>query len=250
MRVLVVENFPKTPLGVIATALAEANAEIDLRRAFVGDAIPASTADHDALVVLGGGQSALDDADYPYLPHLAKLARAFGDAGNAVLGVCLGAQLVARAYGASNLLGRPIEFGWREVRPTSAGSVDPLIAALGRGAPLFHWHEDSFTLPSGAVLLAESDMTDIQAFRIGDAVYGIQFHFEANRQLVTEWSTDFAGVIAGYAPDWPHRLATEADRHAARADAVGIAIARAFVRLAASRPHRQNQRRQLELSTG
>jgi GMP synthase-like glutamine amidotransferase len=231
MRVLVIENFVGTPLGQVGTALAEAGAKIDLRRAWQGAPVPATDAGYDALVVLGGEQSALDDADHPYLPEIATLTRTFGEADKAVLGVCLGAQLVARGAGAKNILGRPVEFGWHEVRPTEEGRRDPVIAALGDASPIFHWHLDTFTLPPGAVHLASSDATEQQAFRLGRATYGIQFHFEADRPLVDRWSADFAPVIATYAPDWQRRRPVDAVRHGPQADATGAAIARAWVGL-------------------
>ena len=148
-----------------------------------------------------------------------------------MLGICLGAQLVARGHGARNILGRPIEFGWHEVRPTEAGRTDPLIAPFAAGAPIFHWHLDTFTLPPGAVRLAASDRTDIQAFRIGRAVYGIQFHFEADRRLVEFWNQRFAEEIADHVPDWPVRHPAEAARHGETADAMGLAVARAWAGL-------------------
>ena len=231
MRVLVIENYVGTPLGLVRHALAEAGAEIDLRLAWQGAAVPASPEGYDGLVVLGGEQSALDDADHPHLPHIAALTLAFGEADKAVLGICLGAQLVARGAGATNILGRPVEFGWHEVRPTAAGRSDPVIAALGEGAPVFHWHLDTFTLPPGAAHLATSDQTEFQAFRVGRAVYGIQFHFEADQALVERWSAEFAEVIGTYAPDWPDRRLKDAARFGAEADTTGAAIARAWVGL-------------------
>jgi GMP synthase-like glutamine amidotransferase len=231
MRVLVIENFAGTPLGQVETALAEADAEIEFCRAFEGDALPRDHGGYDALVVLGGGQSALDDEESPWLPAVAALTRDFGAADKAVLGICLGSQLVARGHGARNILGRPIEFGWHEVRPTEAGRTDPLIAPFASGAPIFHWHLDTFTLPPGAVRLAASDQTDIQAFRMGRAVYGIQFHFEADRRLVEFWNRRFAEEIADHAPDWPVRHPVEAERHGETADAMGLAVARAWVGL-------------------
>lgn len=231
MRVLAIENYAGTPLGQVERALDEAGAEIDLRRAWQGAPIPDRADGHDALVVLGGEQSALDDEDHPHLPQVAALTHAFGVADKAVLGICLGAQLVARGHGATNILGLPIEFGWQEVRPTIAGRADPVLSALGTGAPQFHWHLDTFTLPAGATHLAQSGMTENQAFRIGRAVYGIQFHFEADRPLVSQWSRDFAPVIARHAPDWPERHPRDAERLGAAADAVGLALARAWVGL-------------------
>jgi GMP synthase (glutamine-hydrolysing) len=231
MRVLVIENFAGTPLGLVERALLDAGAEIDLRKAWLGEPFPDTPSRHDGLVVLGGGQSALDDAEHPYLPAVAKLTRDFGEADKAVLGICLGAQLVARGHGARNILGRPIEFGWHEVRPTEEGTRDPVIAAIDGGAPTFHWHTDTFTLPSGAAHLAASDMTENQAFRIGRAVYGLQFHLEADRPLVEQWSDEFAEMIAEYTPDWPSRRRAEAARHGEKADAAGLAIARRWVGL-------------------
>ncbi len=231
MRVLVIENYTGTTLGQVGTALAEAGVETDLRRVWNGSALPDGPNGYDGLVVLGGEQSALDDDEHPYLPKVAALTRAFGEADRAVLGICLGAQLVARGHGAENLLGRPIEFGWHEVRPTAAGRNDPVLSALGEGAPLFHWHLDTFTLPPGAAHLASSAMTEHQAFRIGRAVYGIQFHFEADRKLVESWNRDFVEVIAEEMPDWPERHGQEAARHGPQADATGLALARAWVKL-------------------
>lgn len=231
MRVLVLENYDGTPLGQVGRALAEAHAEVETRRLFRGDPVPDGPDGFDGLVILGGGQSAVDDAEHPYLPQVAGLARAFGAADKAVLGICLGAQLVARGHGAANILGRPLEFGWAEVEPTAAGSADPVLKSVDGGAPLFHWHTDTFTLPDGAVHLAASAMTELQAFRIGRAVYGIQFHFEADRALVEGWNGYFAEEIARIAPDWPTRHVDEAARHGPGADATGLAIARRWVAL-------------------
>ena len=231
MRVLTIENFVGTPLGLVGRALADARAEVDLRAVWQGAPVPETAAGYDGLVVLGGEQSALDDADYPALPGIVALIQSFMEADKAVLGVCLGAQLVARAAGATNILGRPVEFGWHEVRPTADGRADPVIAALGEGSPVFHWHLDTFTLPPGAAHLATSAQTEFQAFRLKRAVYGLQFHFEADQPLVAEWSDQFAEVISTYAPDWQARLPREAARHGARADATGAAIARAWAGL-------------------
>ena len=231
MRVLVVENYPNTPLGLVGEALGAAGVLVDIARMHCGDELPTRHDGYDGLIMLGGAQSALDDGDHPYLPDEARLAKDFGDADKPVLGICLGAQLVARAYGARNILGRPIEFGWHEVRSTPAGRDDPVLSAIGAAAPLFHWHLDTFTLPPGAVHLAESEATTNQAFRIGRATYGIQFHFEAGTELVAQWTRDLESEISRRSPDWPSRHPGEAARHGNAADAAGRALARAWVDL-------------------
>jgi GMP synthase-like glutamine amidotransferase len=232
MKILAVENYRGTHLGLVGRALDEAGAEVDLRRMYEGDALPPGPDGYDGLVVLGGGQDALADAEHPYLPALAALTRTFGEAGRPVLGICLGSQIVARGHGAENILGRPIEIGWQTVTPTPEGRTDPVLAPLGEGAPVFHWHTDTFTLPDGAVHLASSAQTRNQAFRIGRAVYGIQFHFEADRTLVEEWTGAYGDLLKDGAADWPARH--EIDRHTLGplADAVGLEIARAWVKLA------------------
>jgi GMP synthase-like glutamine amidotransferase len=229
MRVLVVQNFEDEGLGQIGKALAEANAEIDLRRPYRDENLPRDASGHDALIVLGGGQNALDDAICPYFPPLLALMRDFGDSGRAVLGVCLGSQLLARAYGGENLLGAAPEFGWRTVSRTEEGRTDPVLNVAPESFPIFQWHDDTFTLPEGATHLARNDTASNQAFRLGRAAYGIQFHFEADRSQVSRWNTAFADILAENQPGWAERYEEEAARHGPLADAAGLAIARAWV---------------------
>jgi GMP synthase (glutamine-hydrolysing) len=232
MHVLVIENYPHATPGLVGAALNEARATCRVLRPHAGDSVPTVADGFDALVLLGGAQNALDDANHPYLSDEAALVRAYASEDRAVLGICLGAQIVARAAGAENLLDRPVEFGWHEVRATEAGQADPVLSALGGAAPLFHWHIDTFTLPPGAVHLAASDQTPVQAFRLGRAVYGIQFHFECDTAMVAKWTEVYAEEIAGFDPGWFARHPVEAARHGAAADAVGLALARAWVGLA------------------
>ncbi|PDT03974.1 GMP synthase [Rhizobium chutanense] len=231
MRVAVVENMRNTGLGALARALDEAGADLEWFRVWQDGILPQDISRHDALVVLGGEQSALDDEAHPYLPELARLARRFGDAGRAVLGICLGSQILARAYGADNLLDAAREFGWHNIGVTREGRADPLLQALGGEFTIFEWHADTFTLPEGAVRLATSPVAENQAFRIGRAVYGTQFHFEANTSVVAEWKADFPETIARIAPGWLENHAELAARHGDAADAAGLAIARAWVNL-------------------
>ncbi|MDF0695702.1 type 1 glutamine amidotransferase [Rhizobium sp. MC63] len=231
MRVAVVENMRNTGLGALATALEEAGAEIEWFRVWRDGSLPQDIAGHDALVVLGGEQSALDDETHPYLPELVRLTRRFGDAGKAVLGICLGSQILARAYGADNLLGAAREFGWHSIGVTGEGRSDPLLSDVGGEFTIFQWHADTFSLPQGAVCLATSPVAKNQAFRIGRAVYGTQFHFEADTEVVRQWKGEFLGTIERIAPGWLGNYDELAERHGAAADAAGLAIARAWVSL-------------------
>lgn len=229
MKVLVVENYDNTGLGQMRTALDEAGATLEIVRAHRGEPLPQSHDGHRAIVVLGGGQNALADDDYPYLPALAALMRSFADAGKSTLGICLGSQILARAYGADNLIGAAPEFGWQQVALTPEGSEDPVLAALPKSFPIFQWHDDTFTLPRGGTRLAGNDSAHNQAFRVGRAGYGIQFHFEADRTLVAEWHEAFADTIAAKRPGWLDIYGQEAETHGPAADAAGLALARAWV---------------------
>ncbi|MCL6705923.1 type 1 glutamine amidotransferase [Pseudomonas sp. R2.Fl] len=234
MRVLVVENTGNTDHGQVGAALGEAGAAVDVVRPFKGEPLPAGHSEHDAIVVFGGEQNARDDGKHPYLPRLADLMRGFGEADKAVLGICLGSQVLARAYGAENLIGAAPEFGWQQIAPTGEGRLDPVIAAAGPDGDFlsFQWHDDTFTLPPGAVHLAENGAARHQAFRVGRAVYGTQFHFEAHRGVVDQWNRLFPQIAERKRPGW---LAEHYPRDAAtlgeRADAAGLAIARAWVAL-------------------
>jgi GMP synthase-like glutamine amidotransferase len=229
MKVLVVQNYDNTGLGQVGTALGEAGAVLEFVRAHRGEPLPDGHGGHDAIVVLGGGQNALADDEHPYLPALAALMRAFAEAGKSTLGICLGSQVLARAYGADNLIGAAPEFGWQTVTLTPEGAADPVLSALPRSFPIFQWHDDTFTLPRGGTRLAGNDAAHNQAFRVGRAGYGIQFHFEADRALVDHWHRAFPHLIAGKRADWMDIYPAEAETHGPAADEAGLAIARAWV---------------------
>ncbi len=200
-----------------------------MRRPYRGENLPEDAAGHDALVVLGGGQNALDDEDMPYIPSLLSLMRDFGDSGRSVLGICLGSQLLARAYGAENLLGAAPEFGWQSVSRTRRRRSR---SGAWRGAgtrsdlPMARRHLH-LAMRRGASC-HQSDRRN-QAFRIGRAAYGIQFHFEADRRLVGHWTKVFADYLAEHHPGWAGRHEEEAATHGPQADAAGLALARAWV---------------------
>lgn len=229
MRVAIVENTVISHLGQVGVALEEAGAEMVVYRPFRGEALPDVTR-YDGLVVLGGEQSAIDDDLHPYLPHLAARMRMAAETGKAVLGICLGSQILARAFGGENLLGKTREFGWHRIHHTAAGKADPVLSAVEEGFPIFQWHSDTFTLPEGAVHLAQNPAVANQAFRVGRAAYGTQFHFEASTPVVAEWAEKFGHLIEAMQPGWIERYPDEAREDGAKADAAGLAIARAWVK--------------------
>ena len=231
MNIAIVENTRFTHHGQIGVALHEAGALIEVFRPWRDGVLPEPGA-HDALVVFGGEQSALDDDLHPYIPELARRMREISQSGRAVLGICLGSQILARGLGAENRLGVAEEFGWCGVDLTEAGKDDPVLGHLPPQFPIFQWHSDHFTLPPGTTRLAGSAVAANQCFRAGRATYGMQFHFEASRAVVAAWNHETPDVVERLAPGWiethfPARAANEG----VLADAAGLAIARAWTRL-------------------
>lgn len=230
MRVAIVENTRVTHHGLVGVALHERAALIEQHRPWTGQPL-ATEPEADALIVFGGEQSAIDDHSHPYLPGLARLMAAYTAADKPVLGICLGSQLLARAYGAENHLGTAPEFGWTTVALTEAGQSDPVMSGLPDQFALFQWHSDTFSLPKGATHLATSTAAQYQAFRIGRATYGTQFHFEASRAVVRDWMRRFPDLVEAMAPGWADRHDELAETLGHKADTHGLALARAWVDL-------------------
>lgn len=229
MRIAIFENTGITHHGQVGVAIAEAGAIIDQYRPFLGQPIPESLDQVDAMVVFGGEQSAVSDERHPYLGRLAQLMRQMVEADKAVLGICLGSQLMARGFGARNHIGTAPEFGWVRVMPTCSAANDPVMSGLAGGFTAFQWHSDTFDLPEGVVHLGQSAAVQNQAFRVGRAGYATQFHFEANQNVVADWTKRFPSQIESMAPHWLARHKSYAAQSGAAADAAGLAIARAFV---------------------
>jgi GMP synthase (glutamine-hydrolysing) len=127
---------------------------------------------------------ASDDLKYPHLRRERDLLAETVTRGKPLLGVCLGAQLLAQGIGAEVSRGPELELGFGEVHLTEAGMADPVLGSEGPRVPVFHWHHDTFALPSGAVQLAASPLYEQQAFRIGEVAYGLQFHIELDDDAI------------------------------------------------------------------
>jgi GMP synthase (glutamine-hydrolysing) len=172
--------------GIIAREAKSRGLDVEVRRLDLEDEIP--EADHVAgLVVMGGPFGAYEEDSYPFLAKECSLLAAAVRRGSPVLGVCLGAQLLAKALGCKVFPGHGAEVGFGSIALTQAGQQDPLFAEMGNVLPAFHWHGDTFTLPEGAVLLASSQMYAQQAFRFGSRAYGLQFHVEPDADTWAAW---------------------------------------------------------------
>jgi len=186
MRVLVFRHVPFEDIGLISRTCDERNVEVNYADLYRPDAALPDVSAYDALIFLGGPMSVNDDL--AYLAREMEWIREAVAQGRPVLGICLGAQLIARAMGAAVCSNRAKEIGWYELRFTGAAEEDPLFQGLARET-VFHWHGETFDLPPGAELLASSDLCRNQAFRLGDRVYALQFHLEVTPDMIADWCT-------------------------------------------------------------
>ena len=187
--VFCIRHQPTVPLGVISDAFDAAGVAWRYVDAWRGEALP-DLDEARGLVVLGGEMNADSVAAHPWLADVRALLRAAVDRQAPVLGVCLGAQLLARALDAEVAPAAAREIGFRKVSVASAGLGDPLLAPFAPASLVFQWHEDECALPTGAELLATNDAVAVQAYRVGERAYGVQFHFEVTEQQISDWCDD------------------------------------------------------------
>ncbi len=205
-RILIIVHQPSSTPGRIGQVLQEMGYALELRCPAAGTALPASVEEYAAVVVFGGPMSVNDDlpfiqAELAWLPQVLAAQKP-------LLGVCLGAQLLARALG-STVSAHPqkrVEIGYAPVRATEAGQ-----ALFGELSHVFQWHHEGFELPEGGTLLLTGDVFAHQAFRYGPGVYGLQFHPEMTRSLLELWNSKAADQL-----DLPGAQPSEAQRVAHR----------------------------------
>lgn len=186
MLVLVFRHIAMEHIGLIGSSLDAAGIDYQYVDVCADAGMPASLDAAAGLIFMGGPMSVNDNLSYTRR-ELGIIAAALA-AGRPMLGVCLGAQLIASALGSSVYRNDTREIGWGPVYRTEAGRKDPLLTALSDGETVLHWHRETFDLPTGATWLAYSDACAQQAFRYGSNVYGIQFHLEATPRMIAEWA--------------------------------------------------------------
>jgi GMP synthase-like glutamine amidotransferase len=144
----------------------------------------------DLLVIMGGSMGIYDEKDYPWLIEEKRYIKNAINANKVIIGICLGAQLLADACGAKVKRAKYKEIGWFPIRKTEAGKASALLSAMPEQLDVFHWHGDQFDIPDGCFSLAESTACAYQLFQFGDRVMALQFHFEATASSISRMLQD------------------------------------------------------------
>jgi len=222
MNVLIIKNVPSEGPGTIEDYLKEQGAKyvvLDFSGCGAITELP-DIRPYTHLVIMGGPMAVYESDGLPFLHMETAMTRVFIKTGRPVLGICLGAQIIANALWADVYKGAVEETGWDKVEITGEGMQDPAFSALAidneTRADIFQWHGDTFDLPGKAVRMASSAHYQNQAFRYGNNVYGLQFHIEVTPDIIEEWFRKEEGFNVENMLDTARRIFPEYKKRAFR----------------------------------
>ena len=195
MAVLIIKNIITEGPGTIEDFLRKEDFSFKVVELSSGE-VPPSLEDFNSLVIMGGPMGVYDIGQYPHLRIESRIIREAINRDMKVLGICLGAQMIAYCLGSDVYKGPEEEIGWQHIELAGDGIRDPFMKKLAihpsvgdfwRKFKVFHWHGDTFEIPIGAMLLASSELYKNQAFRYKNNVYGFQFHIEVTKKMIKDW---------------------------------------------------------------
>jgi GMP synthase (glutamine-hydrolysing) len=230
--IVAVRFQPSAPLGIAAEALDDTGLPWTYFDVWTGAEWP-DLGELSSLIVLGGEMNADSIDDYPFLDRSRRFLADAVERDVPALGICLGAQLLARALGAEVTPLHTKEVGFIDITATSAGRDDPVLSPFAPVTPVFLFHEDALDLPHGAELLFRGEIVPNQAFRYGRAAYGVQFHLEVTEDIISDWCDETPDLEG----DWgvtKDQVMKEAEKFLPAQQEAGRAAVRRFAALVAS----------------
>lgn len=200
MNILVIKHIDSEGPGTLGEFLQEHGATLHVVNLHRGESLPTNLEGFKGVISMGGPMNVYEDDRYPFLASEARLLRQAMETRIPVLGICLGAQMIARASGGRVTKSPVEEIGWGAVSLTPEGRRDPIFRGTPGALEALQWHGDMFHPPSDGTLLARGADCPHQALRVGSAV-GFQFHVEADRNMIADWfadSPDLEGILSRY----------------------------------------------------
>lgn len=238
MKLLVIQNSELAPLGVVGECITKRNIQMEILTPFAGAPLPVYAYSYSGLIVLGGPMNAEDDEHYPYLKDAVRLVQLFSAERKPVLGICLGAQIIARAFGQRIYQHHTAELGFTPLRIIhNAVADDSVFKTWAQNylepVHLMEWHFDTFDLPAQATLLMTGDRCQNQAYRIHDNIYGFQCHMEVNHAILQNWVANGKDYLQQNHPDFPEQLAQQTESYLGQSTAFCRNVCHAWLDLVA-----------------
>ena len=210
---LVLQHIGCEDLGTIEQAMIHRGISYRYVRLFDGDPLPEDIKNYSGLIILGGPMNVYEEDVYPYLKDEDILIKEAVKRRIPVLGICLGGQLIAKATGAKVNKGTKKEIGWYDLLLTPGGKADKVFKNSPERLTVFQWHGDTFDIPSDATLLAGSVLFPNQAFRIGDNIYGLQFHLEVTQKMISRWINEYKDELSSLDYIDPEKIIKDTDKY-------------------------------------
>ncbi|MCC5661371.1 type 1 glutamine amidotransferase [Nostoc sp. XA010] len=235
MNILAVQNFSLTPPGVLGECVKERGSNLDILLPAEGDELPDNSTDFDGLIILGGPMHA-NDTTHPLIQGMIGLIHQFYADQKPILGVCLGAQVIAKAFGANVYKHHEFEIGFTRVFSTyPITKEDLLLRRCPETIYMMQWHFDTFDLPQEATLLMSGDVCRHQAYRIGNNIYGFQFHLEVTKQILQNWIETKDKSIENNYPNFSEQLTQQIEKYLEASVAFCRQVGNAWLDLVATR---------------
>jgi GMP synthase (glutamine-hydrolysing) len=244
-RLLVFQHVPHEILGTFNPLLKKAGFRIRYINFGRTPDIQPEVEKYDGLIILGGPMCIAQAVDYPHLQTEIAAIRIAMEREMPVLGICLGAQLIAAALDAKVYPNHRKEIGWYDVSPTTEGSQDPLFRHFAATEKIFQWHGDTFDMPEEGELLATSTACTNQAFRYGERTYGLQFHLEVNAPLIERWLATQVHIEELHELESLHneintrQIRSDTDAYIEHSTELGARVFGAYIELFSSRSKRR-----------
>ncbi len=234
MKALVIQQTHNDPPGRLAEILTRRGWELDVRLMENNDTVPEVLDGYRCLIVLGGPMNVDDFQGHPYLRLERNLVKKALLVDFPFLGICLGAQMLARAAGYSVFRNRGVEKGWYPVEATREGQADPILRGIPTRFEVFHWHDDMYELPLGASLLVTAETCSTQVVGLGKKAYGFQFHLEATEEIIVHWVNQYPEeIIAVHGASGPPEVIRQTAEKMAGYHEICTAIIENFLKIAA-----------------